>query len=140
MVGQFGKLSYIIGRAALPPLRADLALSYAQVGLLLGLPQAINAAVEPGLMLLANNLALIPILERFAGRKVVRASAAVCILLYAAWLVAPWPAVKVILVLSIALAEMGWYAVTDGEIYAAGNGRSGTVNAIGSVGGLLGAS
>jgi FSR family fosmidomycin resistance protein-like MFS transporter len=87
---------------------------------------------------LANNLALIPILERFAGRSLVCLSAAMCIPLYAAWLLVPWAAAKVTLALAIALAQMGWYAVISGEIYKAGNGRSGTVSAISSVGGLLG--
>jgi FSR family fosmidomycin resistance protein-like MFS transporter len=50
----YDELSYAVGRAALPSLRAGLGLSYAQVGLLLGLPQAINAFIEPGLMLLGD--------------------------------------------------------------------------------------
>jgi FSR family fosmidomycin resistance protein-like MFS transporter len=87
---------------------------------------------------LINNFALIPILERFPGRRVVRLSAAVCIPLYAAWLLVPWPAAKVALALAIALALMGWYALIDGEIFAAGNGRSGTVMAIGSLATFLG--
>ncbi len=86
---------------------------------------------------LANSLALIPILERFPGRSLVRLSAAACIPLYAAWLIVPWPVIKVVLALAIALAGIGWYAVIDGEIFAAGNGRSGTVSAIGAMGGLL---
>ncbi len=87
---------------------------------------------------LLNGLALIPILERWPGRRVVRLSAAVCLPLYAAWLLVPWPAAKVALALAIALAVMGWYAVISGEVFAASNGRSGTVMAIGSLAAFLG--
>jgi hypothetical protein len=44
---------------------------------------------------------------------------------------------KVSLVLALALAVMGWYTVITGEIYAAGNGRSGTVGAISAISGIV---
>ncbi|RPI23550.1 MAG: hypothetical protein EHM70_22375, partial [Chloroflexota bacterium] len=50
----YDELAYAIGGAALPLLRSDLALSYAQVGLLLGLPVLANTILEPGLMLLGD--------------------------------------------------------------------------------------
>ncbi len=50
----FDELHYGIQTAALPALRADLGLSYAQVGLLLGLPGVINALIEPVIMLLGD--------------------------------------------------------------------------------------
>jgi len=50
----FDELHYAIGNATLPAIRAELTLSYAQVGLLLGLPHIINTFVEPVLMLLGD--------------------------------------------------------------------------------------
>ena len=50
----FDELNYGIGNAALPALRTDLGLTYAQVGLLLGLPHVINSFIEPALMLLGD--------------------------------------------------------------------------------------
>ena len=50
----FDELNYGIGNAALPSMRSDLALTYAQVGLLLGLPHIINSFIEPILMLLGD--------------------------------------------------------------------------------------
>ena len=50
----FDEMDYAIGGAALPAMFDELALSYAQVGLLLGLPTLINTFVEPILMLLGD--------------------------------------------------------------------------------------
>src|SRR4030042_4195724 len=50
----FDELNYGIGNAALPAIRADLGLSYIQIGLLLGLPGIINTLIEPVLMLLGD--------------------------------------------------------------------------------------
>ena len=50
----FDELSYGAEGAALPAMRTDLALSYAQIGLLLGLPSIINTLIEPALMLLGD--------------------------------------------------------------------------------------
>ena len=50
----FDELNYGIEGAVLPAMRADLALTYAQVGLLLGLPKVINIFIEPILMLLGD--------------------------------------------------------------------------------------
>ena len=50
----FDELNYGAEGAALPAIRTDLHLSYAQVGLLLGLPSIINTFIEPVLMLLGD--------------------------------------------------------------------------------------
>ncbi len=86
---------------------------------------------------LVSNIVLIPILERFPGRSVVRISAGVTGILYAAWLLAPWLWVKIALIIVIKLVTLGWYEVLQGEAFAAIPGRSGTVMAINSVIGLL---
>ena len=48
------EFNYAIGGAALPMQRQDLFMTYAQVGLLLGLPHMINIFVEPVIMLLGD--------------------------------------------------------------------------------------
>jgi FSR family fosmidomycin resistance protein-like MFS transporter len=50
----FDEFHYGIQTAALPAMRADLSLSYAQVGALLGVPGVFNALIEPVLMLLGD--------------------------------------------------------------------------------------
>ena len=50
----FDELNYGIGNAAMPAMRTDLGLTYAQVGLLLGIPTVIGSFIEPVLMLLGD--------------------------------------------------------------------------------------
>ena len=50
----FDELAYGIDNAVLPVLRQDLAISYAQVGLLLGLPIVVSTVIEPFLMLMGD--------------------------------------------------------------------------------------
>jgi FSR family fosmidomycin resistance protein-like MFS transporter len=87
---------------------------------------------------LSSNIVLIPMLERFPGRNLVRISAGVTGMLYAAWLLAPWLWAKIGLIILIKLVTLGWYEVLQGEAFATIPGRSGTVMAINSVIGLLG--
>lgn len=86
---------------------------------------------------LASDLIVIPLLEKFNGRTIVHWSAAVVIPFYVAFLLVPWPVVKIVLVLLVKLCTLGWYSVMEGEAFAAAPGRSGTVKAIGSLSGLL---
>ena len=86
---------------------------------------------------LISNIVLIPILERFPGRKLVRISGGVTGILYAAWLLAPWLWAKIGLIILIKLVTLGWYEVLQGEAFATVPGRSGTVMAINSVIGVL---
>lgn len=105
-----------------------IGLSPAQVGVLLS---ALMAAS------LCADLLLVPLLERFPGRRVVRISAAITALLYPAWLLLPWPPVKIALAIALRLSTLGWYPVLQGEAYAAMPGRSGTVMAVNSLAGPL---
>lgn len=50
----FDELNYGIRNAAMPAIRAELGLNYAQVGLLLGLPHIVGSSLEPILMLLGD--------------------------------------------------------------------------------------
>jgi FSR family fosmidomycin resistance protein-like MFS transporter len=104
-------------------------ISLAQASMVLGLVMLSG---------LASNLLLIPLLERFSGRAIVRVSAGAVALLYVVWLMVPWPLAKIALVVIIRLSTYGWYEVLQGEAYAAVPGRSGTVMAIGSMAGLAG--
>jgi len=100
-----------------------------------------QASLMVSVMMLAgliSNVVLIPILERFPGRKLVRISAGVTGILYAAWLLAPWLWAKIGLIIVIKLVTLGWYEVLQGEAFATVPGRSGTVMAINSVVGVLG--
>jgi FSR family fosmidomycin resistance protein-like MFS transporter len=89
------------------------------------------------LVSLLSDLALIPLLERYAGRAIVRFTAGWAILFYTAFLLAPWTPVKIGLALLVRLATLGWYPVLEGEAYAAAQGRSGTMKAVQSLGGLV---
>jgi FSR family fosmidomycin resistance protein-like MFS transporter len=86
---------------------------------------------------LLSNLALIPALEKIPGRNLVRLSAGVSGMLYAAWLLAPWLFAKIGLIVLIKLVSMGWYEVLQGEAFASLPERSGTVMAVNSLFGLL---
>lgn len=102
---------------------------------------AARVSVMMGLLMasgLAGNLALIPLLERIPGRRLVRASAVVTGIVYAAWLLLPYPWAKLGLAVAVRFTTLGWYEVLQGEAYAALPGQSGTVMAINSVMGLLG--
>jgi FSR family fosmidomycin resistance protein-like MFS transporter len=87
---------------------------------------------------LISNIVLIPMLEKYPGRTLVRVSAGVTGVLYAAWLLAPWLWAKIGLIILIKLVTLGWYEVLQVEAFATVPGRSGTVMAINSVIGLLG--
>jgi MFS transporter, FSR family, fosmidomycin resistance protein len=67
----FDELHYGVQTAALPALRADLGLSYTQMGVLLGLPGVLNALIEPVMMLLGDT--------RFRKSLVVGGGLAVCV-------------------------------------------------------------
>jgi len=87
---------------------------------------------------LVSNIMLIPMLEKFQGRNVVRISACVTGVLFVAWLVTPWLWAKIGLIIMIRLVSLGWYEVLQGEAFATIPGRSGTVMATNSIMGLLG--
>ncbi len=54
LVEFYDEWTYSIGGAALPSLRLDLKLTYAQVGLMLGLPQVFKSVLEPAMMVLGD--------------------------------------------------------------------------------------
>ncbi len=106
-------------------------LNAAQVSLVIG------AMMGAGLL---SNLALVPLLERFPGRPLVRLSATVTAVLYILWLAIPGMWIKIGLAVLIRLTTLGWYEVLMAEAYAALPGRSATVMAVNSLFGILGGS
>jgi hypothetical protein len=112
-------LLYLTDAGHLTPAQASLALSGYMLGSLIA------------------DLALIPLLERFSGRIIVRASAICVAGLYIAFLLAPGSIQKVGLLMLLAVCHLGWYAVLSGERYAAVPGRSGTVKALDALGNLF---
>ena len=104
-------------------------LDIAQIGILMSILMAAG---------FLSDLSVIPLLERFPGRLIVRISALITGILYVALLILPWPWIKIIIVILLQLSNIGWYQVLQGEAYAALPRLSGTVTAISSAAGLLG--
>jgi len=104
-----------------------------------GLPETQASLVLAGLMVasLLSDLAVVPLLERLPARTLVRVSARAVLGLFVAWLLVPAPMGKVVLLIALRLATLGWYPVLQGEAYAAAQGRSGVVNAVSSITGLI---
>jgi FSR family fosmidomycin resistance protein-like MFS transporter len=88
---------------------------------------------------LVGNLALVPVLEKTPPRRLVRVSAIVTAVIYILWLVLPFLWAKVGLAVLLRLTTQGWYETLQGEAYASMPGRSGTVMALNSITGLVGA-
>jgi FSR family fosmidomycin resistance protein-like MFS transporter len=99
---------------------------------------ALGVAVWTGAGLVGDAL-LVPLLGRVRGRSYLRASAAVVVLVYPAFLLVPGAVPKLALLALLGLLNSGWYAIPKAGLYAALPGRSGTAVAVGGVGGLVGA-
>jgi FSR family fosmidomycin resistance protein-like MFS transporter len=80
---------------------------------------------------------LIPLLKRMDPMKYLRISALVMLGLYAAFLLVPWIALKIVLLALMGLLNSGWYAIPQARLYAALPGRSGTAMAVTSAFGIL---
>jgi FSR family fosmidomycin resistance protein-like MFS transporter len=76
---------------------------------------------------------MILLLRRVDGRRYLRASAAVCGVLFVAFLIAPSAEVKLPLVAAIAVVNAGWYPVLKARLYAALGGGSGLVLTVGAL-------
>jgi len=97
----------------------------------------IAVAVWTGMGLLGDFL-LIPLLERVAGLRYLRWSAALELVLFPAFLLAPSTGTKLVLLGLLGLFNAGWYAILKARLYAAMPGQSGTVMTVGNVFGLVG--
>jgi FSR family fosmidomycin resistance protein-like MFS transporter len=100
-----------------------------------------RAALAVGVRLAADltgSAVLIPVLERWSGRLVLRASAGAALALYPAFLLVPgfWPKVCVLAALSV--VTPAWYPVLQAELYASLPGRSGIAVSLNSAATLAG--
>ncbi len=94
-------------------------------------------AVWSGVGLVGDAL-LIPLLERVRGLTYLRFSAAVMLVLFPAFLLAPAYSAKLALLALMGLGNSGWYAILQGQLYSSMPGRSGTAMAANSAFGLVG--
>jgi MFS transporter, FSR family, fosmidomycin resistance protein len=85
---------------------------------------------------LLGNFALLPLLERVSGVRVLRVSAVVVLIAYAAMLLVPGVWLKVALIAVINVSTAGWFAVLRAKCYEALPGQSGVVVAVTSLANL----
>jgi FSR family fosmidomycin resistance protein-like MFS transporter len=111
---------YFVAVAGASPARAALAVG-------------VRLAVD-----LTGSAVLIPVLERWSGRLVLRASAGAALALYPAFLLVPgfWPKLCVLAALSV--VTPAWYPVLQAELYASLPGRSGVAVSLNSAAALAG--
>ena len=100
-----------------------------------------QAALAVGVRLaagLAGSAVLVPVLERWPGRLVLRTSAGAALALYPAFLLVPgfWPKVCVLAALSVVTSA--WYPVLQAELYESLPGRSGVAVSLTSAATLAG--
>jgi FSR family fosmidomycin resistance protein-like MFS transporter len=103
-------------------------VSNAQASLLLGVMMAGS---------LLSDLLVVPLLEHFPGRTLVRFSAVLAGIFFAAFLLVSWLPGKIVLAFLVKISTLGWYAIMKGEAYAAARGRSGAQNAVNSLLGVV---
>lgn len=85
---------------------------------------------------LLGDLLLIPLLERIRGLSYLRYSAGLMLILYPTFLLLPTIEGKLVLLGLMGLANAGWYAILQAQLYSALPGRSGTVTAISALFGI----
>jgi FSR family fosmidomycin resistance protein-like MFS transporter len=100
------------------------------------LPAASAAVTVAAIAGLIGNFALVPLLEKINGVRVLRVSAVIVLLAYAALLLIPLAWMKVALIAVINLSTAGWYAVLRARCYEVLPGQSGVVVAVTSLGGI----
>jgi FSR family fosmidomycin resistance protein-like MFS transporter len=97
---------------------------------------ALAVAVWTGVGLLGDAL-LIPLLERVRGLTYLRLSAALTLVIFPAFLLAPTYEFRLGLLALLGLFNSGWYAILQGRLYSTLPGQSGTVIAVNALFGLV---
>ena len=97
------------------------------------LPAASAAVTKATIAGLVGNFALVPLLEKVSGVRVLRVSAVVVLISYAALLLIPIVWLKYVLIAVINLSTAGWYAVLRARCYEVLPGQSGVVVAVTSL-------
>ena len=87
---------------------------------------------------LLGDAALLPLLRRFDGTRLLRWSALATIAAYPAFLAAGSVPAKILLLIIVGILGAGWYAIPQGRLYAALPMRGGTAVAIGAPADLVG--
>jgi MFS transporter, FSR family, fosmidomycin resistance protein len=87
---------------------------------------------------LLGDFLLIPLVERVKGLDYLRVSVVAELLLFPAFLLAPWPWLKLTLVALLGLFNAGWYAILKANLYAELPGQPGTVLVLDNISGLFG--
>lgn len=82
---------------------------------------------------LIGSALLVPVLERLTGVRVLRVSAVVVLLAYAAFLIVPTIWLKYVLIGAISFATASWYAILRAKTYEVLPGQSGLVMAVTSL-------
>ncbi len=100
--------------------------------------QSISAVIVWLAAGLLGDFLLIPLLEKVDGLKYLRWSVILELLLFPAFLLAPIPWLKLVLVGLLGFFNSGWYAILKGRLYSALPGKSGTVMALDNIAGLIG--
>ncbi len=98
---------------------------------------AAGVAVRLGAGLLGDVI-LIRLLERYDGRVVLRASAALAGLLFPAFLLVPGLAAKLAILATLTITTASWYPVVAAELFGSLPGRSGLAVSLSSAAGLAG--
>lgn len=99
---------------------------------------ALALALLTGVGLVGDAL-IVPVLEKVSGVAFVKGSAALVSLIFVAFLLLPGMGWKLAGAALIGFLTSGWYAVLQARLYGLLPGRGGTVLALGSVTGMLGA-
>jgi FSR family fosmidomycin resistance protein-like MFS transporter len=86
---------------------------------------------------LAGDALLVVLLGRMNGIRYLRASAAVVLVVFPAFLLAPNIAAKLVLLALIGLLNAGWYAILQARLYASLPGQSGAALAGTNIAGLV---
>ena len=87
---------------------------------------------------LAGDALMIPLLQRVEGTRYVRASAAMMLVVFPAFLLLGDATPKLVLLAAIGLLNSGWYSILKGRLYSAMPGRSAAVMALESLSGVVG--
>jgi len=87
---------------------------------------------------LIGDFLLIPLLEKVDGLRYLRWSVLLELLLFPAFLLAPWSWLKLLLIGLLGFFNSGWYAILKGRLYSTMPGQSGTVMALDNIAGFVG--
>jgi FSR family fosmidomycin resistance protein-like MFS transporter len=87
---------------------------------------------------LLGDFLLIPLLEKVDGLLYLRWSVLLELLLFPAFLLVPWPWLKLVLVGLLGFFNSGWYAILKGRLYSSMPGQSGKVMALDNIASLAG--